>query len=293
MPVPSLSFPFRNDCLSYQITLDPGVYVFEAWGASGGNSEYGGKGAFVKAKIHLLQSTNYYIFVGGKGGDPSQEKNLKNGGCNGGGDGGDGYKKENGDDFFSGGGGGGATDIRTSESIESRILVAAGGGGCSGLNKENTAKMGGYGGDEVGGIGEGFSETIDLRLAANQTFGNGLFQGENGRTANSNYRSGGEGSGGGGGGFYGGLSPDIQGPNTTLAGGGGSSYINKTLFVSYKLYSGAKGFMSPSGEYEESGHSGDGFFRIQPIDTSTCQMNSFADSQSFIPYFFIYLIYNS
>ena len=287
MSSPTLSFPFVNDCSHYSITLDPGLYLFEAWGASGGNSIYGGKGAYIKAKIHLKESTGFYIYVGGKGGDPTQAKDLKNGGCNGGGNGGDGYKKEGGDDFFSGGGGGGATDIRTSKSTttDTRLLVAAGGGGCSGLNKQGTAKHGGYGGNEIGGIGEGFDETKNLRLAANQTFGYEKFIGEDGRTANNNYNSGGEGSGGGGGGYYGGLSPNDQGVRTTLAGGGGSSYVKKEKFISYRMYSGIEHFLSPT-NIPEYGHLGDGFFRIQPIDTSTCQTY-----KSFIkPSFLIYVV---
>ena len=257
------NFSFVNDCKPYTISLDKGAYLFEAWGASGGTGDFGGKGAYIKAIINLQKTTSFYIYVGGKGGDSTQEKSILNGGCNGGGHGGDGWVSSSSSySYYSGGGGGGATDIRTSSSIESRILVAAGGGGSGGLNNGMTAFRGGYGGDEIGGVGEGYEVTESYRVAATQESGYELFQGQNGRVG-GRYSNGAEGGGGGGGGYYGGISPQFEGTESTCGAGGGSSYVNNKLFYSYIMFNGNQTFPSPTGSLE-TGHSGDGFFRITP-----------------------------
>ena len=296
MPVPSLSFPFVNDCSGYSLTLDPGFYLFEAWGASGGNDEYGGRGAYIKGKIHIYESTNFQIFVGGKGGESIQTENeINNGGCNGGGSGGLGYN-DGSYIYYAGGGGGGSTDIKTSTSHETRILVAAGGGGCSGLNKENWARSGGYGGDEIGGIGEGLPETNDIRNPANQTFGYQKFQGENGRSADNSYSSGAEGNGGGGGGYFGGGAGCVN-SHAVTSGSGGSSYVSghpsciaidekstnndNIIFldssIHYSTYFFHRPFMVNGGttilepnRQPSVGHIGSGFVKITILELSKC-----------------------
>lgn len=84
-----------------------GWYKIELWGASGGSS--GGLGAYTSGIIYLESNSYIYFYVGQQGGSA--------------------------DTFNSGSTGGGATDVRlvsgewnSSESLDSRIMVAAGGG---------------------------------------------------------------------------------------------------------------------------------------------------------------------
>lgn len=121
-----------------EVNLKRGSYLFELWGAQGGQGctenkslteYYGGRGAFVSGKVHFFQNQKLFLFIGEKGHDPekcSPEYNGK-GGFNGGGD--SGFDPRDND---TPGGGGGATDIRiinNSENLSlfSRIIVAAGG----------------------------------------------------------------------------------------------------------------------------------------------------------------------
>ena len=132
------------------VTLRPGTYKLQCWGAQGGsnaaNSTYsitakaGGKGGYSEGVLTLTEEKTLYIFVGGQG------SSSGNGGWNGGG-GGSGsssYNASNTNGVSRMGGGGGATDIalvtstmsyssyrtnRSSESLLSRIIVAGGGSG--------------------------------------------------------------------------------------------------------------------------------------------------------------------
>ena len=48
------------------VTLEPGKYVLECWGAQGGyrsNSSYGGKGGYSTGTLTLTQKTTIYIYV--------------------------------------------------------------------------------------------------------------------------------------------------------------------------------------------------------------------------------------
>lgn len=90
-----------------------GNYRIELWGAQGGNSATGGKGAYTAGTITLGEES-LFIYVGGHG--------YGHGGYNGGGS----------PSTFSGFEGGGSTDIRKdSNNLYSRIMVAAGGSGSS------------------------------------------------------------------------------------------------------------------------------------------------------------------
>jgi hypothetical protein len=124
---------------SYPLTLYPGSYRIECWGASGGIGRtngvlkfQGGKGAFVSGDILLKTKRTFYLFVGGKGQDGSASANtVAAGGYNGGGNGGKDINDNDGS-----GGGGGASDIKLINgtynditSLRSRIIVAAGGPG--------------------------------------------------------------------------------------------------------------------------------------------------------------------
>ena len=111
-----------------------GTYKMELWGASGGNptsDQYPlGAGAYTSGEINLTKDQELYVYVGSM-------STSATGGYNGGGNG---YGYEN---YGMGYGGGGATDIRVvsgnwndAESLRSRIMVAAGGGGLSYYNND-------------------------------------------------------------------------------------------------------------------------------------------------------------
>lgn len=108
---------------SYQeYTVPSGVYsiTIEAYGAAGGTpsshaASAGGKGAYISTEVSVTPSEILYVYVGERG-------KATSAGWNGGGIGG----------LLSGTGsrGGGASDIRrTIGNLDSRVVVAAGGGG--------------------------------------------------------------------------------------------------------------------------------------------------------------------
>ena len=121
-----------------------GTYKFEAWGAKGGNSlkdqgqeASGGNGGYTKGQINLTAGQIVYIYVGeaGSGGTVNPGDYIIPATFNGGGRGGVDYAGS-GWGWGSGGWGGGATDFRlvagdwnNATSLNSRIMVAGGGGG--------------------------------------------------------------------------------------------------------------------------------------------------------------------
>ena len=102
--------------------------IVDIYGAQGGKGcgADGGLGGRVNAIIDIIPGEDYYLYVGGRGGDDGNvyNQNGGKGGFNGGGS----YSYYN--NYNCGGGGGGASDIRTKvdESL-SRLVVAGGGGG--------------------------------------------------------------------------------------------------------------------------------------------------------------------
>lgn len=130
----------------YQVP-NSGWYRIELWGASGGSTtsetgkeQAGGKGAYTSGVIYFDKGTLLYFYIGGT-------TTTATGGTNGGGNGG----------TKTGKGGGGSTDVRTKsgnwdlpESLQSRIMVAAGGGGADGLGD---GSPGGEGGETFGASG--------------------------------------------------------------------------------------------------------------------------------------------
>ncbi len=197
-----------------------GYYEIEAWGASGGKNvgdagnasrmRVGGLGGYTKGRIFLEAGTKLYVYVGGKGTDAKVGTTVA-GGYNGGGKG----DYDHQDDEASGAGGG-ATDIRLTsgtwnnfESLKSRIMVAAGGGGAS------YQMQGGYGGGLEG------QDTIYSK-GGTQTTGYAFGIGQDGKFVNTNVDV-----AGGGGGYYGGYANSSGKANTYLAGGaGGSSFVS-------------------------------------------------------------------
>lgn len=141
-----------------EVTLPPGRYKLQCWGAQGGNSgSYSGtgsKGGYSEGEITLTEVTTLYIFVGGKGGNGSSTS-LVNGGWNGGGGsvGRSSYNSGNTYGISYPACGGGATDIalvtsgmsysggrtnRSAASLLSRFIVAGGGAGGSARYTEET-----------------------------------------------------------------------------------------------------------------------------------------------------------
>ena len=201
-----------------------GYYKIELWGAQGWNSNLGGKGAYTKGEIYLNAGEQLYIYVGSTG-------TSTQGGWNGGGRA---YTSQ------PAGGGGGATDVRLVattekniwnefESLKSRIMVAAGGGGYNGYSSNS---YGGAGGGLTGYNG-GFSGSNSQYVAqgATQSEG-GLFATNGGIHGNSGiFGSGGDGNSsqnhgaGGGGGYYGG-GGGTNYKDSVSSGSGGASYIS-------------------------------------------------------------------
>ena len=112
-----------------KVTLVPGTYQLEAYGAKGGNdSQAGGNGGYAKGKLKVDKATDIYIAAGGKGADAATGNG---GGYNGGGNAGR---------SGSSGGGGGATSISLANgtlknvmaSDRTNVLLVAGGGGGGG-----------------------------------------------------------------------------------------------------------------------------------------------------------------
>ena len=243
------------------VTLKPGKYVLECWGAQGGNgctgnSYKGGAGGYSKGTLTLAKTETLYIYVGGQGvsAAASGNGNIREGGFNGGGSG-----RDWGSTGHGGGGGGGASDIRIiTDNFYARVIVAGAGGGAS----DNGA----------GGAGGGTSGISSSSSAGTATGGSGF-----GQAAASSYTSGE--CGGGGGGRYGGYG----GSSENYSGGGGSGYVYTSssasnypsgclLNSSYYLtdaqtIAGNQTFKSPTNT-NETGHSGNGYCRITVIECS-------------------------
>lgn len=257
-----LNCPYSGAAKS--ITLPPGRYKLEVWGAQGGyrsSAAYGGPGGYSVGTLSIDAALLLYLYVGGSG---------NSGGTSGG---------------FNGGGlrathpgGGGATDIRLGQdSLYSRVLVAAGGG-----SDGASSQSGAYGGGETGGTassgygsgGGGGTQTAGGTGGSSNagTFGQG---------GEGKYRSSGYG-GAGGGGWYGGggAYPDSSGDDDK-GGGGGSGYVytsatagnyptgclleSKYYLADAATTAGNVSFTGPTGA-AETGHSGDGYARITALE---------------------------
>ena len=280
------------------VTLPKGIYTLECWGAQGGNSNQsngtygnGGKGGYSTGILNVSTNTTIYITVGGQGQNGILNTRTA-GGFNGGGDG---YGTNN---FGVGGGGGGASDIslmspvfshssyfinniRDTNSLLSRIIVA-GGGGSAGYDVSNNAANGGAGGGTTGQ--DGLSNRVYHGTGGKQTtFGTGGSSEEPKRySVQAKFGCGASASnstdvapGGGGGWYGGGLHCD--------SAGGGSGYVytsatasnypsgcllNSTYYLSNaQTIAGNQSFPSPTGS-SETGHSGNGYCRITVIECS-------------------------
>lgn len=276
-------------------TLTPGRYKLECWGAQGGNSNQsngtygnGGKGGYSTGILNVSTNTTIYITVGGQGQNGVFNTRTA-GGFNGGGDG----YGTNGSGV--GGGGGGASDIslmspvfshssyfinniRDTNSLLSRIIVA-GGGGSAGYDVSNNAANGGAGGGTTGQ--DGLSNRVYHGTGGKQTtFGTGGSSEEPNRySVQAKFGCGASASnstdvapGGGGGWYGGGLHCDSAGGGsgyvytpTTASNYPSGCLLNSAYYLSNaQTIAGNQSFSSPTGG-TETGHSGNGYVRITKL----------------------------
>ncbi|WP_368256463.1 glycine rich domain-containing protein [Blautia wexlerae] len=276
-------------------TLTPGRYKLECWGAQGGNSDQsngtygnGGKGGYSTGILNVSTNTTIYITVGGQGQNGVLNTRTA-GGFNGGGDG---YGTNN---SGVGGGGGGASDIslmspvfshssyfinniRDTNSLLSRIIVA-GGGGSAGYNVSNNAANGGAGGGTTGQ--DGLSNRVYHGTGGKQTtFGTGGSSEEPNRySVQAKFGCGASASnstdvapGGGGGWYGGGLHCDSAGGGsgyvytpTTASNYPSGCLLNSAYYLSNaQTIAGDQSFPAPSGS-TETGHSGNGHVKITKL----------------------------
>lgn len=276
-------------------TLTPGRYKLECWGAQGGNSNQsngtygnGGKGGYSTGILNVSTNTTIYITVGGQGQNGVFNTRTA-GGFNGGGDG----YGTNGSGV--GGGGGGASDIslmspvfshssyfinniRDTNSLLSRIIVA-GGGGSAGYDVRNNAANGGAGGGTTGQ--DGLSNRVYHGTGGKQTtFGTGGSSEEPNRySVQAKFGCGVSASnstdvapGGGGGWYGGGLHCDSAGGGsgyvytpTTASNYPSGCLLNSAYYLSNaQTIAGNQSFSSPTGG-TETGHSGNGYVRITKL----------------------------
>ena len=284
MPTGSV-YEFSTQQQPYEVHLSPGIFLFEAWGASGhsnmcsGFAEYEpkGRGAYTSGILKLKSPKTLYVYVGEKwrGYDyPTFNGNVYN--------------------FFSFGGGG-ATDFRlekgtdwsTFESLKSRIMVAAGGGAGDCYSGGDAGALTGFPGEGNGLLPTGGTQTSfgkagqiisDSRIGYDGEFGIG------GSGACRNQQGACDGGGSGGGGYYGGGGTAPYG-----GGAGGSSFVSgfpgcgaiyknstktaiyhsgqpihySTLsFSSPSIIPGNELMPSPHGTSNQIGNSQDGFAKI-------------------------------
>lgn len=279
-------------------TLTPGAYKLECWGAQGGNSNQsngtygnGGKGGYSTGILNVSTNTTIYITVGGQGQNGVFNTRTA-GGFNGGGDG---YGTNNSGVGGGGGGGGGASDIslmspvfshssyfinniRDTNSLLSRIIVA-GGGGSAGYDVSNNAANGGAGGGTTGQ--DGLSNRVYHGTGGKQTtFGTGGSSEEPNRySVQAKFGCGASASnstdvapGGGGGWYGGGLHCDSAGGGsgyvytpTTASNYPSGCLLNSAYYLSNaQTIAGNKSFPSPTGS-TETGHSGNGHVKITKL----------------------------
>ena len=207
-------FNYTGNYQEYEVK-ETGYHKIQCWGADGGYSvgngsqrANGGTGGYTSGIIYLEKGEKIYIYVGGHGEDATVGKDSQNG-YNGGGLG-----TWDHEDDETAGAGGGATDIRLIanewndfESLKSRIMVAAGGGGASW--------------ETEGGAGGGLEGLTNRKISVpgTQTSGYKFGIGQDGYGTGKN-----DGVGGAGGGYYGGTTSNYA--DGAEAGAGGSSYVS-------------------------------------------------------------------
>ncbi|MDY5992389.1 MAG: glycine-rich protein [Bacilli bacterium] len=275
-----------------------GWYKIELWGASGGNAtsetgevRAGGKGAYTSGLIYLTENQKLYFYIGGTTTNSS-------GGANGGGTG-----------AGKGMGGGGSTDVRiksgawdNDDSLRTRLMVAAGGGGAEGF------KEGAPGGDAGAVIGSPGQSNIAGSNYTNAGFGsqkgpilvNWINLYEKADKCNSGYISGDANNatkiklacgklglggaatnnegGGGGSGYFGGGAGSSDNSTVAGSGAGGSSFIAGYAGVKYShqwtgydesVYFTENSKIFIDGQMVEGVNEGNGKARIELVSTAS------------------------
>lgn len=231
-----------------QITLPPGQYQLQCWGARGGQgytgtgssstptvdtaAAIGGDQGYSYGTLLLLNNTILYLYTGGHGqsSNSTTRGTLIPGGFNGGGNS---YVRYYTTAYSSCGSGGGASDIRIGiDSLYARVIVAGGGGSDGATYLEGGA--GGFdgtsatGGCGTGGYGGYMDGVFDKEYQINNKYDSvteeegakaGFGFGGNGISYANGY------GGAGGGGWYGGSGtyPDSS-IDDDRGGGGGSNF---------------------------------------------------------------------
>lgn len=296
-----LKFPYSSQNNPYSITLVPGRYSFELWGAEGGtwNTESrSGRGAYVKGCISLKTKTDLYVYVGEKGSAVVGKEGTAPRTFNGGGSG---FVHPN-TPNNAGSSGGGASDIRTVkgaswdsiDSLKSRIIVAAGGGGSAsnGIPPTTRECNGGFGGSYEGGPGISCYDGVDITNAIGGYYNSSggirgigkIWSGENGEFGKAGNGGTCYSTSGGGGGYYGGGGSGVSN-NNHQCGAGGSSYVSgfhptdfKELKFSYaKISPGNETIKEPNG-IRSVGHVGDGYVKISIIENKEIKSCSYVFS---------------
>lgn len=275
-----------------------GWYKIELWGASGGSTtsetgevRAGGKGAYTSGLIYLVENDEVYFYIGGT-------TTNSNGGANGGGAG-----------AGKGMGGGGSTDVRIKsgewnddQSLRTRLMVAAGGGGAEGF------KEGATGGDAGAVIGRPGQSNIASSDYTNAGYGsqkgpilvNWINLWERADKCNSGYISkdsdsvskiktacgklglGGAATnnegGGGGSGYFGGGAGSSDNSTVAGSGAGGSSFIAGYSGVKYShrwtgsdeaVYFTENSKIFIDGQMVEGVNEGNGKARIELVSTAS------------------------
>lgn len=222
--------------------LSAGLYKLRLWGAQGSSrgSSVGGKGGYIEALWRVTSRTKIFIHVGGRKG------------WNGGGK------------ASWGGYGGDATDIRRGvDTLENRVIVAAG-GGSAGAGRDGL--ICGHGGGFSGGLPSGGCGTNNG--PGGQRSGYALGKGGPGI-----YKDGGYG-GAGGAGYWGGYGtvPDYS-ADDDMGGSGGSSWADPSL-SEIQTFSGIQKMPAPSFEdillgKTVVGKPGNGFCIIEMLEKSS------------------------
>ena len=285
-----IDYEYTGDYQPFTVPVS-GYYKLETWGAQGGtvSTGIGGKGGNSSGYIYLNEGEKLYIYVGEKVTSYADKISF-----NGGGRGSVATVSQG----TMGANGGGATDIRyfgsetpstddlvwnSTKGLNSRIMVAAGGGGGTHWIDDTYASVGGSGGGLIGASGsqKTIGGSTNNSSGGTQTVGgtqanssnniaqlNGSFgQGGSSNTYTSDYVY----QSGGGGGYYGGGAGNAA-SNVVGSASGGSSFIsgyagvnaitsssNRTHTATVKHYSN-KYFIN--GEMQAGVNSGNGKAKI-------------------------------
>jgi hypothetical protein len=228
---------------SETIVLNPGIYTMKCWGADGGasyNVSDGGRGGYAQGTVLFQNIENLQISVGGSGiGDMMSQMlpSFPDMYYNGGGVSSDYALSTN----AHGGGGGGASDVRVVTSLEpteisddsilpetlnTRLIVAGGGGGCGTIPGLVGGAGGGLtGGSPVGGS-YGYTPGPGTQTSSPQSTSYPIINGGFGYGGNAGSKSNGYAGGAGGGGWYGGSGTYPSADKASEKGGcGGSGFV--------------------------------------------------------------------